>query len=103
MTSQVFLLFQLYGWTDGTITLFTLWGCLNFPVFFLPSAWLLGKSLKWSIIIGTHLFLMQNFVQVCCVCLLIVVNIYEKNPYCLTNVILLYLNFQILNLVLFFK
>ena len=43
---------QTYGWTDGTIALFTLWGNLDFPVFFLPSAWLLARSLRVSVLLA---------------------------------------------------
>merc|ERR1711953_1541559 len=34
---------EVFGWTDSTITLFTLWGTLDFPLFFFPSALLLKK------------------------------------------------------------
>jgi len=43
---------QVYGWSDGTITMYTLWGCLDFPLFFLPSAWLLGRSLRLSVVVA---------------------------------------------------
>ena len=42
--------FQVFGWTDSTITLFTLWGTLDFPLFFFPSALLLKKSLRLSVV-----------------------------------------------------
>ena len=45
-----FAILQVYGWTDGTITMFTMWGSLDFPIFFLPSAWLLKKSLRYSVV-----------------------------------------------------
>ena len=41
---------QVFGWTDSTITLFTLWGTLDFPLFFFPSAVLLRKSLRLSVV-----------------------------------------------------
>ena len=40
----------MFGWTDSTITLLTLWGSLDFPLFFFPSAFLLKKSLRWSVV-----------------------------------------------------
>ena len=45
-----YIAFQVYSWTDGTITMFTMWGSLDFPIFFLPSAWLLKKSLRYSVV-----------------------------------------------------
>jgi len=53
----------VYGWTDGTLTLFTLWGCLDFPIFFLPSAWLLGRSLRWSVVIAAFCMLLGSSIR----------------------------------------
>jgi len=44
---------KVYGWTDGTISQFTLWGVMDFPLFFLPSAYLLSISLRYSVIVGS--------------------------------------------------
>ena len=41
---------KVFSWTDSDIALFTLWGCLDFPLFFLPSAWMLGRSLRLSVL-----------------------------------------------------
>ncbi|XP_023321916.1 disrupted in renal carcinoma protein 2 homolog isoform X3 [Eurytemora carolleeae] len=54
---------KVYGWTDGTLTLFTLWGCLDFPIFFLPSAWLLGRSLRWSVVIAAFCMLLGSSIR----------------------------------------
>ena len=42
--------FQIFGWTDSTIMQFALWGCLDFPIFFLPAAFLLTYSLRGSVV-----------------------------------------------------
>ena len=42
---------QVFGWTDSTIALFTLWGCLDYAIWFLPSALLLSQSLRYSVVI----------------------------------------------------
>ena len=45
---------QVYdGWTNWTISEFTLWGVMDFPLFFLPSAYLLSRSLRYSVVAGT--------------------------------------------------
>ena len=41
---------QVFGWTDSTIALFTLWGCLDYAIWFLPSALLLSQSLRYSVV-----------------------------------------------------
>ena len=41
---------QVFGWTDSTIMQFALWGCLDFPIFFLPAAILLTYSLRGSVV-----------------------------------------------------
>ena len=41
---------QVFGWTDSTIMQFALWGCLDFPIFFLPAAFLLTYSLRGSVV-----------------------------------------------------
>merc|ERR1712012_1113029 len=41
---------KTYGWTDSTLTQMTLWAVLCFPVFFLPSAYLLSRSLRYSVL-----------------------------------------------------
>ena len=41
---------QVFGWTDSTIALFTLWGCLDYAIWFLPSALLLSRSLRYSVV-----------------------------------------------------
>ena len=46
-----------YGWSDGTLSQFTLWAVLDFPLFFLPSAYLLSWSLRCSVLVAS----------VCCV------------------------------------
>jgi hypothetical protein len=46
------LYLQIYSWEDSTITLFTMWGCMAFPILFLPSAWLLGVSLRASFLVA---------------------------------------------------
>merc|ERR1712080_197433 len=51
---------EVYGWDDATITLLTLWGNLDFPLFFLPSAFLLQKSLRYSVVAGTTLMLLAT-------------------------------------------
>ena len=48
---------QVFGWTDSTLTLFTLWGTLGFPFFFFPSALLLRKSLRLSVVTRPDFFL----------------------------------------------
>ena len=50
-------LIQVFGWTDSTLTLFTLWGTLDFPLFFFPSALLLRKSLRLSVVTKQVFFL----------------------------------------------
>ena len=42
---------QVFGWTDSTIALFTLWGCLDYAIWFLPSALLLSQSLRYSVVL----------------------------------------------------
>ena len=51
---------QVFGWTDSTITLFTLWGTLDFPLFFFPSALLLRKSLRLSVVKKHQLSVVKN-------------------------------------------
>ena len=53
--------FQVFGWTDSTLTLFTLWGTLDFPLFFFPSALLLRKSLRLSVVTEPDLFSNPGF------------------------------------------
>jgi len=43
---------KVFGWTDSTIMQFALWGCLDFPIFFLPAAFLLTYSLRGSVVAG---------------------------------------------------
>ena len=47
------ILFQVFGWTDSTIMQFALWGCLDFPIFFLPAAALLTYSLRGSVVFSS--------------------------------------------------
>ena len=54
--------FQVFGWTDSTLTLFTLWGTLDFPLFFFPSALLLRKSLRLSVVTQPDF----DQIQFCC-------------------------------------
>ena len=42
-----------YHWTDGTLSQFTLWAVLDFPLFFLPSAYLLSWSLRYSVLLAS--------------------------------------------------
>ena len=51
------LFIQVFGWTDSTLTLLTLWGTLDFPLFFFPSALLLRKSLRLSVVTRPDFFL----------------------------------------------
>ena len=51
---------KVFGWTDSTITLFTLWGTLDFPLFFFPSALLLRKSLRLSVVKKHQLSVVKN-------------------------------------------
>ena len=44
------MLRQIFGWSDATLTQFTLWVVICFPIFFLPSAWLLARSLRCSVL-----------------------------------------------------
>lgn len=47
---DVWIGIQVFGWTDSTIALFTLWGCLDYAIWFLPSALLLSQSLRYSVV-----------------------------------------------------
>ena len=42
-----------YGWKDSDLTLFTLWALLAFPLFFLPSAYLMSWNLRYSVIFAS--------------------------------------------------
>ena len=44
-----------YHWTDGTLSQFTLWAVLSFPLSFLPSAYMLSWSLRYSVILASLL------------------------------------------------
>ena len=39
-----------FGWTDKTLTMFTWWAVLDFPLFFLPSSFILSRSLRYSVL-----------------------------------------------------
>ena len=41
---------QVFDWSDSTIAMFTLWGCLDYAIWFLPSALLLSRSLRYSVV-----------------------------------------------------
>jgi len=48
---------KVFGWTDSTIALFTLWGCLDYAIWFLPSALLLSRSLRYSVVAASFCML----------------------------------------------
>jgi len=54
---------KVYGWTESTLSLFTLWGCVDFILFFLPSAYLLSRSLRWSVVVGTSCMLASSILR----------------------------------------
>ena len=39
-----------FGWTEKTLTGFTWWAVLDFPLFFLPSSFILSRSLRYSVL-----------------------------------------------------
>ena len=41
-----------YDWTDGTLSQFTLWAVLAFPLLFIPSAYVLSRSLRYSVVLA---------------------------------------------------
>jgi len=54
---------KVYSWTDKTLTVFSLWGVVDFPIFFLPSAYLLSKSLRLSLVVGTTCVLVATVLR----------------------------------------
>lgn len=54
---------KVYGFSDSTITLYNLWGCLGFLIFFLPSVLLLKVSLRYSVVAGTSCMLIASSIR----------------------------------------
>ena len=46
---------KTFGWSDGTLVLFNLWGVVMFFIFSPVSAYLLSVSLRYSVLGGTFL------------------------------------------------
>ena len=46
---------QTFGWSDGTLVFFNLWGVIMFFIFSPVSAYLLSVSLRYSVLGGTFM------------------------------------------------
>ena len=61
---EVFMVFfQTFGWSDSTLVLFNLWGILAFFIFAPLSAYLLSKSLRYSVLGATALMFIGSTIR----------------------------------------
>ena len=61
---EVFMVFfQTFGWSDSTLVLFNLWGILAFFIFAPLSAYLLSKSLRYSVLGATAVMCIGSTVR----------------------------------------